>query len=93
MLFRSLEVEKVRAIADGRVLLAKEALDAGLIDSIGYRNDAIKYFIDYFGEDPSFFEPKRSFWDLVKSPSFLGEVLSRAAAATAYSSENRLIIK
>ena len=90
---RNLETAKVRAIADGRVLLAQEALDAGLIDAIGYKNDAAEYFTDYFGENPSFIEPKRNFWDLIKSPSFLGEVLSRAAAASASSVETRLIIK
>jgi len=34
--------QEVRSAADGRLMLAQEALDAGIIDEIGYLEDAIK---------------------------------------------------
>jgi protease-4 len=37
----SLTVEEVRAIADGQIFTAKGAVDANLIDSVGYLDDAI----------------------------------------------------
>jgi protease IV len=38
---RRLAPEKVRTIADGRIYTSQEALDAGLIDGIGYLDDVI----------------------------------------------------
>lgn len=38
---KGLTMEHLRAVADGRVLNAKEAVDAGLIDKVGYMEDAI----------------------------------------------------
>ncbi len=37
---RGLSAEQVEAVADGRILTAQQALDAGLIDKIGYLDDA-----------------------------------------------------
>ena len=37
-----LEEEKIRKVADGRILAADQALEAGLVDSIGYLDDAIE---------------------------------------------------
>jgi protease-4 len=39
---RGLEVEKIRAIADGRILTGKQAKELGLIDEFGNLNDAIE---------------------------------------------------
>ena len=39
---RSIPVEDLRPIADGRVLDAAAALKAGLIDSVGYEDDALR---------------------------------------------------
>lgn len=39
---RRLSEDDVRKIADGRVISADEALEAGLIDSIGYEDDAVE---------------------------------------------------
>ncbi len=38
---RKLSVERMSSIADGRIFLAPEALTAGLIDAIGYRDESI----------------------------------------------------
>lgn len=38
---RAVTVDKLRGLADGRVLTAQEALDARLVDAIGYREDAV----------------------------------------------------
>jgi protease-4 len=39
---RKMEAEKVRVVADGRIYDAQEALELGLVDSIGYIRDAIE---------------------------------------------------
>ena len=39
---KSLDPEKIRRLADGRIYTAQQALDAGLIDQIGYLPDAIE---------------------------------------------------
>jgi signal peptide peptidase SppA, 36K type len=95
---RGLDVNAVRAIADGRVLLAQEALEAGLIDAIGYEDDAKKIFTEKLGEKPDFQQPRQGIWDLLKSPSFLGQALGKAAvtvidSAADAETESRLIIK
>jgi protease-4 len=38
---RDMSVEDVRALADGRVFLGEEAVDLGLVDEIGYLEDAV----------------------------------------------------
>jgi protease-4 len=38
---RRLDEARVRALADGRIYTAQEALDLGLVDRIGYLEDAI----------------------------------------------------
>lgn len=38
---RRMDVEKVRALADGRVFSASDALENGLVDAIGYREEAL----------------------------------------------------
>jgi len=38
---RGMDVERVRAIADGRVFTGEEAVELGLVDEIGYFEDAI----------------------------------------------------
>jgi protease-4 len=39
---RGLSQEKIRALADGRIYTAQQALEAGLIDEIGYLSDAVE---------------------------------------------------
>ncbi|MFO8008237.1 MAG: signal peptide peptidase SppA [Candidatus Brocadiia bacterium] len=38
---RGMEAEAVRRLADGRIFTGKTALEEGLVDSIGYREDAV----------------------------------------------------
>jgi protease IV len=38
---RELSVEKVRELADGRVFLAQEAMELGLVDEVGYWKDGV----------------------------------------------------
>ena len=38
---RKLEVDAVKAVADGRIMTAQTAMKAGLVDAIGYRADAM----------------------------------------------------
>ncbi len=48
---RGLDIEDVAAIADGRIMTALEALEAGLIDEIGYEDDAIAALAGMMGVD------------------------------------------
>jgi protease-4 len=79
---RHLDEKAVRAIADGRILLAQEAKDAGLIDTIGYLDDAksaVSGFLN--GATPRYVSYGESV-NLLKtilSPSFLGATLRNAA--------------
>lgn len=47
---RGLEIERFRALADGRVLTASAARDAGLVDEIGYPEDALDRLRKMAGE-------------------------------------------
>jgi protease-4 len=38
---RNLDVDEVRALADGRVYTGRQALELGLVDALGYEQDAI----------------------------------------------------
>jgi len=38
---RNLDVEEVKKIADGRIYTGKQAVEAGLVDQLGYLEDAI----------------------------------------------------
>lgn len=50
---RNMKIEKVQELADGRVYTAKQALNAGLVDSIGTFEDAEKQMeaMEFEGED------------------------------------------
>ena len=48
---RGLEIERFRHLADGRVLTAQEAEAAGLVDSIGYPEDALDRLKKMAGEE------------------------------------------
>ena len=83
---RNLEETKVRAIADGRVMLADEALQHGLVDQIGYFDDVVNWFSkNYADNNPSVciyqYATEDSFFSLFKSPSFVGKCAAEAAEA------------
>jgi protease-4 len=48
---RHLEEPAVKLIADGRILTAQQALDAKLVDEIGYWDDTVKKTAELLGED------------------------------------------
>ena len=48
---RSLPIEKVREIADGRIFSATDALELKLIDGIGYRDDVDAVIAELAGEE------------------------------------------
>ena len=50
---KTIEAEKLRELADGRVFTAKEALKEGLIDRIGYPKDAIAWAKEMAGVEKS----------------------------------------
>ena len=71
---RGLMEEQVRAMADGRVFLASEALDLGLLDDIGYWDDALELTAELLGVDGVRvyrYEKEFSFSDLVRAASSL----------------------
>lgn len=64
---RDMDDAGVRALADGRIYSAKQALDADLVDNIGSLEDEKAAFIDEFDldEDINFYAPESdisSFW-------------------------------
>lgn len=48
---RGFERSDIEAIADGRILIAPDALDAGLIDQIGYWPDAVRHMAELLNVD------------------------------------------
>jgi protease-4 len=62
---RGLEVEAVRAMADGRVCTGKQALEAGLVDNLGYLPDVIDRAAELGGIEG---EPRTI--DYKREPSF-----------------------
>jgi protease-4 len=48
---KGLSQEKVRTLADGRIYTAQQALEAGLIDGIGYLSDAVELAKELAGLD------------------------------------------
>lgn len=68
---RNLDAEKVRLVADGRVLTGQMAKDAGLVDEIGTVSDAYKIAAQLANEDPEkieIFEPPKKgvhWWELL----------------------------
>ena len=46
---RKMDVEKVRALADGRVYAAPDAKEKGLVDAIGYAEDAMAKLVEMAG--------------------------------------------
>ena len=67
---RNLSKEKVAAIADGRVFLAPVAVELGLVDEIGYFEEAVAVMAELIGNDSLHvirYERKASFMDMLES--------------------------
>ena len=60
---RSLEVDAVRGMADGRIFTGRQARDAKLVDELGDLDDAVRIAADLGGieGEPKVIEPKRRF--------------------------------
>ncbi|GAX60783.1 periplasmic serine protease [Candidatus Scalindua japonica] len=59
---RNMEIEDVRKLADGRIYTGKQALDNGLVDHLGYVNDAITLTKEITGlKDAKIIRYKRMF--------------------------------
>ncbi|MBN1809208.1 MAG: signal peptide peptidase SppA [Planctomycetes bacterium] len=80
---RNMEVEKVKALADGRVFAAADALDAGLVDAIGYREEAIKVAEELAGVSDAMvveYGTRASIMNMIGFDAGGGDPLSAAAA-------------
>ena len=67
---RDMPKEKVAEIADGRVFLAPVAKELGLVDEIGYYEDALDAMAELIGNDSLHvirYERKASFMDMLES--------------------------
>lgn len=56
---RKMSVEKVRALADGRVYAASDALEKGLVDAVGYPDEALAKLEELAGGDVHVVEYER----------------------------------
>jgi protease-4 len=77
---RSMDIEKVEAVAQGRVLSGTAALNAGLIDSIGGLSDAIRTARS-LAQIP---EDKKVLYREYPKPKFLDKLLNRFSHITAF---------
>ncbi|MBH0229680.1 signal peptide peptidase SppA [Halobacillus yeomjeoni] len=71
---RELPEEKVYDLADGRIYSGSQAVENGLIDQIGFREDALKALKDKVGGDPKVIEFRNnigSFFDLPLAQNFM----------------------
>ena len=78
---RNLSEERAKALADGRVFLAPEAQKEGLVDEVGYLEDAkSKVSALLGGKTPRYFVygADQGFLKTLFSPSFLGAVVHEA---------------
>jgi protease-4 len=83
---RPIEPDKLKELADGRVFVAKEAVELQLIDEIGYFDDAVAKTAELLGETDVRvirYEHRATFIDLfssIKSPGLHFPGLGRAEA-------------
>lgn len=93
---RKLNEEDVRAIADGRVMLANEALEHGLIDEIGYFSDVVQWITDENSKEVCVYQyvNDSSFFSILHSPGFVGKCASEAIneCIESYSSEGEMLV-
>ena len=83
---RGLPIEKVREIADGRILSATDALECGLVDGIGQVADARDKLLKLSGREVRIcaYRDKSDFWSLFGDTLMLesaGRILRKAEAA------------
>jgi len=83
---RGLPIEKVREIADGRILSATDALECGLVDGIGQVADARDQLVKLAGDEVRIcaYRDKSDFWSLFGDTLMLesaGRLIRKAEAA------------
>ena len=72
---RDMPIEKVNEIADGRVFIAEEALQLGLVDQIGYFPDALDAMVELIGNDSLHvirYERKATLMDMLENEGIFG---------------------
>ncbi len=71
---RGLSVDDVKKFADGRIILAEDAVRLGLVDEIGYFDDARAAINNQLGGTCSFIRYERpyNFMDMLRGRRFLG---------------------
>ena len=86
---RRLPEERVRALADGRVIGAKDALSAGLVDKLGYFSDVRVEFSRFFSEEPEFvvYSSNESFLRALLDPNYIGACLHQTIRLSGEHSE------
>lgn len=76
---RKLPEAEVRAVADGRILTANQALAAKLVDGVGYWDDAVNKTAELVGVKTVKvfkYEQRESLWDLLRASASAGSRLS-----------------
>lgn len=58
---RDMSEDRVRELADGRIYSGKQAVENGLVDEIGFREDTLKALKEEVGGNPQVFEYKNNF--------------------------------
>ena len=78
---RRLSEDRAKALADGRVFLAEEAKKEGLVDEVGYLEDAKAKVSSFLGGKAAryfVYGADQGFLRTILSPSFLGSVVREA---------------
>ncbi|SEH83033.1 signal peptide peptidase A. Serine peptidase. MEROPS family S49 [Halobacillus karajensis] len=71
---RDMSENRVKELADGRIYSGKQAVENGLVDEIGFREDTLKALKEEIGGDPQVFEYKNnmaSFFNLPFAESLM----------------------
>lgn len=79
---RHLEEDRVKQVADGRLLLGSQALKEGLVDETGQLEEATAKLCSYFGgKSPRYvrYSRRESVLDLFSDPAFWGSAIREAA--------------
>lgn len=68
---RGMSESEVRELADGRIYSGSQAIENGLVDEIGFTDDALKSLKDAVGGNPEVFEYQSSVGDLFANLPFV----------------------
>ncbi|MFP4144470.1 MAG: signal peptide peptidase SppA [Phycisphaeraceae bacterium] len=82
-----LDVEQVRALATGEAFTVEEAHESGLVDEIGYLDDAVALAVEKIGPDAADREPKVTMMTEMKGFGLGGLLRSRIPAGASLDAE------